>query len=110
MARISARGKGVFKNLVFEDFKDRVGEVFTIRDEGGVALVALTLAEATPLPAKYGLEGVRPPFSLIFSGSAEYALTQRLYRLQHDLLGEIAIFLVPVGRDAQGFSYQALFN
>jgi hypothetical protein len=99
----------MFKNLVFEDFKDRVGGVFTVREED-VPPVSLTLAEATSLPARFTREGVRPPFSLIFSGSAECTLPQRLYRLLHEELGEITIFLVPVGLDAKGASYQALFN
>lgn len=100
----------MFKTLAFEDFEDRVGSVFVIDDDTGVPPLALTLAEATPLPARYGGDGFRPPFSLIFSGSLEYALSQRLYRLQNEALGEITIFLVPVGKDAQGYSYQALFN
>ena len=99
----------MFKALVFEDFQDRVGDVFAI-DEDGVPPLALTLAEATPLPARYGGEGARPPFSLFFSGPLEHALSQRLYRLRNAALGEITIFLVPIGKDAQGFSYQALFN
>jgi hypothetical protein len=99
----------MFRNLMFEDFKDHVGAGFVIREDGVPPLV-LTLAEATALPARFTGPGARPPFSLIFSGSLEHALPQRLYRLQHEGLGEVTIFLVPVGKDAQSYSYQALFN
>jgi len=37
-------------------------------------------------------------------------LPQRLYRLEHNGLGELDIFLVPIGKDEQGVSYQATFN
>ena len=97
------------KPLVFEDFADKVGDVFTI-SEDGVPAIALTLKEATPVDPKLGLPGVRPPFSLIFVAAGPGVLMQRLYRLKHDRLGEQTIFLVPVGKNNDGVSYQALFN
>jgi hypothetical protein len=110
MDAVSAeRTRRMFENLMFEDFKDRVGAGFVIREDEFPPLV-LTLAEATALPARFAGAGARPPFSLIFSGSLEHALPQRLYRLQHEALGDITLFLVPVGKDAQSYSYQALFN
>jgi hypothetical protein len=95
--------------LLFENFKDRVGDTFTLREEGLPAF-ALTLEEATPLPARYALKGARPPFSLMFLGTDPRILPQRLYRLGHDAMGEVTIFLVPVGKDARGVRYQATFN
>lgn len=95
--------------LVFEDFKDRVGGQFTPCD-GDVPAIELTLAEATLLPERYARQGVRPPFFLIFHGAEPVILPQRLYRLRHDDMGEITVFLVPVGKDSRGVSYQALFN
>jgi hypothetical protein len=37
-------------------------------------------------------------------------LTQHIYRLQHDELGDINIFIVPVGRDERGTRYEAVFS
>lgn len=95
--------------LVFEDFKDQVGNVFTVVEEG-VPPIALTLKEAAPLPTRYAPKGVRPPFSLTFLGADERVLPQKLYRLKHEVMGEVTIFLVPVGKDVRGVSYQATFN
>ena len=95
--------------LVFEDFKDRVGSTFTLREDGFLA-IALTLEEATPLPARYAPKGARPPFTLLFLGADPRILPQKLYRLGHDAMGEVTIFLVPVGQDARGVRYQAVFN
>lgn len=95
------------RQLVFEDFADKVGDTFVISEEGAPAL---TLKEATPLNPELGLKGVRPPFSLSFLAADPRILPQRLYRVQHPRLGEVAIFLVPSAKDAEGVSYHATFN
>lgn len=97
------------KCFLFEDFADKVEDVFVVSDVAGRSL-PLTLAEAKPLPERLSLPGIRAPFSLIFRGEETGVLEQRLYRVVHDSLGELDLFLVPVGKDAQGVSYQALFN
>ena len=101
--------QGAERVLVFEDFADRVGEVFVVGEKEFPA-IPLTLAEAEPLPPRRGPEGMRPPFSLVFLGKDPRVLPQRLYRLEHEEMGALAIFLVPVGKDAEGVSYQAVFN
>jgi hypothetical protein len=95
--------------LVFEDFAGRVGEVFVV-GEPTFPAIPLTLTEAEPLPARMGPKGMRPPFSLIFLAKDPRVLAQRLYRMEHEELGAVTIFLVPVGKDAAGVSYQAVFN
>ena len=96
------------RQLVFEDFADKVGQVFAVSEENFPA-IPLILTEAEPLPNRLK-PGVRPPFSLIFLGRDPRVLPQRLYRLAHDQMGQLTLFLVPVGKDAEGVSYQALFN
>jgi hypothetical protein len=49
-------------------------------------------------------------FSIFFHGPAEHFMQQGMVKLQNARLGEIEIFLVPVGRDAAGFQYEAVFN
>lgn len=97
------------RQLVYEDFADKVGGVFALA-ETAVPSVPLVLAEATPLDPAMGLPGVRPPFSLMFVANEPNVLPQGLYRLKNDGLGEVEIFLVPVGKDAKGVSYNATFN
>jgi hypothetical protein len=97
------------KNLVFEDFADKVGEVFPIRDRD-VPHIPLTLAEAELLQAKWRVPSVRPPFSLLFMAENGPVLPQRLYRVEHDRLGALELFLVPVAKNGQCVSYQATFN
>jgi hypothetical protein len=50
-------------------------------------------------------------FSLFFRGSADFMLPQGTYRMKHELLGELMIFLVPTSREEDGgFEYEAVFN
>lgn len=49
-------------------------------------------------------------FSLFFHGPSDIYLEQRTYRLKHQEFGELEIFLVPVGKDKDGFEYESVFN
>jgi hypothetical protein len=49
-------------------------------------------------------------FSLVFRGPLDQPLEQGLCPLAHDALGNADLFLVPVGREADGFRYEAVFN
>jgi hypothetical protein len=37
-------------------------------------------------------------------------LPQAIYQLEHDRMGTMDIFLVPIGPDGQGMGYEAVFN
>jgi len=49
-------------------------------------------------------------FSILFRGSLEMPLAQRIYQLEHEAMGTVQLFIVPVGRDEQGYEYEAVFN
>ncbi|MDX2485944.1 MAG: hypothetical protein QNL03_00430 [Gammaproteobacteria bacterium] len=55
-------------------------------------------------------QGVREPFSVLFSGPLEPFLEQHMYTLQDDELGKIDMFLVPVKQDENGYYYEAVFG
>jgi hypothetical protein len=97
------------KPLTYEDFSDRVGQSFTVLGLGEIAL-DLTLEEAQPLPERMRGPGARPGFSLVFVGHPDLLLGQQIHRLEHPELGELEIFLTPVGRNARAISYEAVFN
>jgi hypothetical protein len=52
----------------------------------------------------------RQQFSLLFRGGPESPLPQRIYRLEHDELGPLDVFLVPLGPDEVGQRYEAVFT
>jgi uncharacterized protein DUF6916 len=92
--------------LSLETFAPAVGETFTVGEEGGTT-VDLLLVEATSQSG--GQPGSRPPFSLLFQGPAEPFLPQATYRFEHPSLGVLGIFIVPLGRDEHGTTYEAFF-
>ncbi len=49
-------------------------------------------------------------FSLTFKGPGDRLLPQRIYSLEHNELGKLDIFLVPISRDQGYFYYEAVFN
>jgi hypothetical protein len=97
------------KQLVFEDFADKVEQVFVISD-GNAPTIPLTLTHAKPLSAREVGPGMRPPFSLTFLAKDPRVLPQRIYRIEHHGLGVLEIFLVPSGKDTKGVTYHATFN
>ena len=51
------------------------------------------------------------PFVLTFAGPPDRLLDQRIHRLSHPVLGELEIFLVPIGPGADARpQYEAVFN
>ena len=92
------------------DFVRWVGTEVRVADEAGDA-IALELVEAKSLPTRPGAP--RPePFSLIFRGPRDRPLDQRIFALEHQGIGRLALFLVPIGpgSDGRGPYYQAIFN
>jgi hypothetical protein len=49
-------------------------------------------------------------FSIILVGPNDRFIDQQMYPLKHDVLGEVDLFLVPIGRETDGFRYEAVFN
>lgn len=94
--------------LTLETFAGRVGESFRIRVSEELT-VDTRLLEATAISAVRSPAG-RIPFSLIFHGPEQPIVPQRIYRLEHDALGGLDLFLVPLAPDADGARYQAVFT
>lgn len=85
-------------------FAPHTGTTFAVPIDGDEPVV-LTLAEVEPLPA-YDENVLTKPFRLTFEGPADRMLIQATHRMEHDKLGELAIFMVPI---APG-RYEAVFS
>jgi hypothetical protein len=75
--------------------------------------VELELTEVTPARVSEtgGAKSVAyENFALLFLGPADRLLPQGIYWFESVTLGRFELFIVPVGRDAKGIQYQALFN
>lgn len=84
------------ESLTAEDFVDVVGSRFELPEPRGHATLQLELAEVTPVD-QVPSAGFRKPFSVLFQGPIEPVLPQGTYRLDHDRLGPLDLFIVPVG-------------
>jgi len=87
-------------------FSEHVEESFAFAHPA-LAGLSLQLVAVTALP-DHG--GPRQPFSITFRGPQAPLLPQRTYRLEHGTLGALDVFIVPVGREAGGVGYEAVFN
>jgi hypothetical protein len=94
--------------LTCESFSGHVGEKFRIVAEE-VDGWELELIEATPIKTQE-TRHKRPPFSLVFRGPMEPVLNQQIVPLEHDSMGKLDIFLVPIGPDEDGMQYEAVFS
>ena len=96
------------QDLTLDHFAPLLGQDFTIRLENGEAYT-LQLDEAISLGSPAG-PGLRQPFALRLCNPRRNAfLPQRMYSLEHPDLGNLQLFLVPLGPDASGMRYEIIF-
>ena len=86
------------------DFDACVGSTFRIH-ASEERKETVKLAEVTTLRTVES----REHFSVIFCGGPEQHLPQKIYRMEHETLGTMELFLVPLGPGDQGMLYQAVF-
>jgi hypothetical protein len=87
-----------------EMFENHVGSRFTLTDAGPPLTMVLDRLEAGPSSPR------QVQYALFFRVEGDAALPQRIYHLDHAALGEMDLFLVPIGRVDETVEYQACFN
>lgn len=92
--------------LTVEDFSRLLQQPFRLTSAEGAFELVLVSAEARGRP----VGGGRQPFSLLFRGPRQPVLPQAIHPLVHDALGTLEIFIVPVGANADGVEYEAIFS
>lgn len=101
---------GMLDPLTSTTFGPAVGQSFTVELEAGAPDVELMLDRLVELPSTPDAQRTQP-FTLTFLGPAGQHLPQGTYRLHCDGLGELDVFLVPLGPLADGrHQYEAVFN
>jgi hypothetical protein len=94
-----------------ETFTKQLGTKFRVRLEvEGAPEIELTLDEVEPFPTLSHSRSDLERFSAYFYGPGDFFLPQRIYRLEHEQMGELDIFLVPVSQDQRGLRYEAVFS
>jgi hypothetical protein len=90
------------ETLTAADFAVLRGDRFRIAPDGAQPF-EVELVEVTEIPRE---PGGRAPFSLVFRGGPNPPLPQRIYRVEHEELGALEIFLVPIADNR----YEAVFT
>lgn len=97
----------MLQDLTHSSFEENLNTPFRIHFGGEapleVILYQVRLHEAHNGPRKQ-------PYSLYFRGPLRPILQQAIYQVEHDRMGTMDIFLVPIGPDGQGMGYEAVFN
>jgi hypothetical protein len=103
----------MLETFTIATFSGQEGSIFRLFLASGEALAA-TLLQVTALSAKgpsgEELPRKRVPFSLIFRVPAPGRFEQKIYRLEHPIIGTFDLFLVPIGREPDGYRCEAIFT
>ena len=95
--------------LTEQEFSQHVNTIFRVNLETPQP-IDLKLVEVKGYAKKAEEASGMERFSLVFTGPPDVMLQQYLFPLQHDVMGEMEIFLVPIAKTDEGFRYEAVFN
>jgi hypothetical protein len=98
----------MLEQLTLESFQPYLQQTFQVQFDPPPCM-DLTLAECE-LVSVPSSNAKRKPFRLVFVGGRTPVLPQRIYRIAHDRVGTLDIFLVPIGPDERGMQYEAIFT
>ncbi|WP_133296142.1 DUF6916 family protein [Zooshikella ganghwensis] len=100
--------------LKHDDFGKHIQEKFIVKDVGVDVFIELIEVKQLYRAIK---KGGRDQFSLLFKARDEILLPQKTYHLEHEKMGRLDIFLVPIGHECpedQGgqafYLYEAIFT
>jgi hypothetical protein len=95
-----------------EDFAPYLSQTFVMRPASDTSLAprAVELIEVHAAGHPGAPASARAPFSITFRDPAGGVLPQAIYLVEHDALGALEIFLVPIGSGPEGTRYQAVFS
>lgn len=95
--------------VTVESFEPHVGTSFWAEFPNG-AKVELRLVRTARVMESEAARLDRQPFSLFFIGPKSFLLRQHTYRVSHEVLDPLEVFLVPVGQNEEIYEYEAVFT
>jgi len=95
----------MFEKLSRSDFADQLNTEFStvLYPDIRVTLELIEVGAQRPSPK---LDN----YSLLFRGPAEFCLLQSSYPIEHPVIGNLDLFIVPVNEKPDGFRYEAIIN
>lgn len=92
-----------------ERFLPHVGEVFHVV-RGEAQETPVLLSEVSRLPSEGDRRRTRTPFALVFHAPPGTWLEQQVYRMEKPGVEPFDCFLVPIGPDAHGMRFEAIYT
>ena len=95
------------------DFSPYINQKFRIHLESSQPLEAelVEVTEHEPKSEDKTKSSERASFSIVFRCAQDNPLQQMIYKVEHDKMGTLELFLVPIGPDEKGLQqYEAVFN
>jgi hypothetical protein len=99
----------MLESFTADTFRPHLDENFRM-DRNGVVLRLRSVDDWSERAGPGAAGRERAPFSLVFHAAEGPVYPQGIYPLEHDVLGNFALFMVPIGRDAEGVKYEAVFT
>jgi hypothetical protein len=97
-------------DLRFETVHPLVGSAFhiSVPERGEVDLKIMDVTKVMERVKSTRLK--REPFSIYLLGPRDVRFSQGMYPLRHEALGDLEMFIVPLGVHEEGFQYEAVFT
>lgn len=92
----------------FDDFNCCLNQLFTL-ELNAASTCQLELISIDKHPGSTTV-GDHEAFSVVFRGDSNAVLDQQIYRISNDTLGDMELFIVPIGPDDKGMCYEAVFS
>lgn len=86
-------------------FKEHVGSIFEVVDFPPSPFELMMTKVVEHAKSEH-----QEAFSVFFLGPADRFMPQGTRKIKNEQLGELEVFLVPVGKTDNGFEYEAAFN
>lgn len=91
----------------FDDFQACLNQSFSLVD--GDYSDELTLVRIDRFGEKNTIEGGEA-FSVVFLSKKQEPIPQQTYQVSNQKLGDLHLFIVPIGQDESGVRYEAVFS
>jgi len=98
----------ILGTLTYDEAQALVGRTYRVGGNNLELTVTRVIRAAEHGPRPKELK--RDSFSIFFRGPADVLLPQRMYDLAGDSETFPNLFIVPVGRNANGYEYEAVFT
>jgi len=99
----------MLETFTVETFQPHVGQPFRVIVNDTQEMIT-RLSSVDPWGHEEAASRPRIPFSLTFHARPDAQIPQQTYRIESQVLEPFDCFLVPIGPDAGGMRYEAVFT